>query len=88
MKNLRKLGVAVLLTCVLALSAFAGEIPTPPCVPGQIDTPPCAAVRSDMGTPAEASTAPGGMGGPTSASNETSFTEFAANVLLNVLPLF
>lgn len=88
MKNLRKLGVAVLLTCVLALSAFAGEIPTPPCAPGQIDTPPCAAVRSDTGTPAEASTAPGEMGGPTSASNETSFTEFAANVLLNVLPLF
>lgn len=90
MKNLRKLGAAAVLTCVLALSAFAGELQTPPCAPepGQASTPPCAAVRSDTGTPAEASTAPGDMGGPTSASNETSFTEFAANVLLNVLPLF
>jgi hypothetical protein len=78
MKNLRKLGAAVVLTSVLALSAFAGEIPTPPCAPpepGQTDTPPCAA-------------APGNMGTSTVASNETSFTEIAASVLLNVLPLF
>lgn len=77
MKNLRKLGGAVVLTSVLALSAFAGEIPTPPCAPpepGQIQTP-CAA-------------APGNTGTSTVASNETSFTEIAANVLLNVLPLF
>jgi hypothetical protein len=40
-----------------------------------------------MGTPAEAST-PGAMGTPTLASNETSFTEIAADVLLNVLSLF
>jgi hypothetical protein len=90
MKNLRKLGAAAVLTCVLALSAFAGEIPTPPCAPepGQIDTPPCSAAPGSMATPAGASTAPGDMGTPTVASNETSFTEIAANVLLNVLPLF
>jgi hypothetical protein len=41
-----------------------------------------------MGTPAEASTTPGAMGTPTLASNETSFTEIAADVLLNVLSLF
>ena len=90
MKNLRKLGAATVLTCVLALSAFAGEIQTPPCAPepGQASTPPCASALGDMGTPAEASTTLGDMGTTTLASNETSFTEFAANVLLNVLPLF
>jgi hypothetical protein len=41
-----------------------------------------------MATPAGAATAPGDMGTTTVASNETSFTEIAANVLLNVLPLF
>jgi hypothetical protein len=91
MKNLRKLGAAVILTSVLALSAFAGEIPTPPCSPpdgGQTSTPPCAAAFGDMDTPTGASTAPGDMGTPTLASSETSFAEIAANVLLNFLPLF
>lgn len=91
MKNLRKLGAAAVLTCVLALSAFAGEIQTPPCSspdPGETQTPPCSTAPSDMGTPAEASTTPGAMGTPTLASNETSFTEIAADVLLNVLSLF
>jgi hypothetical protein len=90
MKNLRRLGAAAVLTCVLALSAFAGEIQTPPCSspdPGETQTPPCAAARSDMGTPAEAST-PGAKGTPTLASNETLFTEIAADVLRNVLSLF
>ncbi len=86
MKNLRKLGVAVLLTCVLALSAFAGEMQTPPCTPepGQIPTPPCAATPGDMDTPTGASTAPGDM----VANSETSFTEIATDVLLSVLSLF
>ncbi len=78
MKNLRKLGAAVALTCVLGLPALAGETSTPPCAPpdpGETSTPPCAAAPSNMGT-------------STVASNETSFTEIAANVLLNVLPLF
>src|SRR6266403_1315945 len=45
MKNLRRLGAAVVLTFVLGLSAFAGEVETPPCaspVPGEVETPPCA----------------------------------------------
>jgi len=91
MKSLRKLGAAVVLTGVLALSAFAGQIPTPPCAPpdpGETSTPPCASAIGDMGTPAEASTTPGAMGTPTLASNEKSFTEIAADVLLNVLSLF
>jgi hypothetical protein len=91
MKNLRKLGAAVVLTCVLGLPALAGETSTPPCAPpnpGETSTPPCASAFGDMGTPAEASTTPGDMGGPTLGSNETSLTEFAASVLLNALSLF
>jgi hypothetical protein len=91
MKNLRKLCAAIALTCVLGLPALAGETSTPPCAPpdpGETSTPPCSTAPGNMATPAEASTAPGNMGTPTVASNETSFTEIAANVLLNVLPLF
>jgi hypothetical protein len=90
MKNLRKLGAVVVLTSVVSLSALAGEIPTPPCgpEPGQASTPPCSAAPSDMGTTSGASTAPGDMEMPPVASNDTSFTEIAADVLLNVLSLF
>lgn len=44
MKNLKRLVAAVLLTCVLGLSALAGESSTPPCAPpqpGESSTPPC-----------------------------------------------
>ena len=91
MKNLRKLGATVLLTCVLALSAFAGQIPTPPCgepEPGETHAPPCIAAPGDMETPTVASTATGDMATTTVANSDTSFTEIAANVLLNFLPLF
>ncbi len=91
MKNLRKLGAAVVLTGVLGFSAFAGQTSTPPCAPpepGEILTPPCAAATGDMDTPTGASTAPGEMATPTLASSETSFAEIAANILLSFLPLF
>ena len=44
MKNLKKLGAALVLTCVLGLSAFAGETSAPPCAPpepGETSAPPC-----------------------------------------------
>ncbi len=44
MKNLKKLVAAVVLTCVLGLSAFAGETQAPPCAPpepGETQAPPC-----------------------------------------------
>jgi len=81
MKNLRRLGAAVVLTFVLGLSTFAGEVETPPCappVPGEVETPPCASVpRSETTIP--------------SASNpgtEFSATEAAINILQSVLSLF
>jgi hypothetical protein len=91
MKNLSKLGAAVALTFVLALSVFAGQTDTPPCpLPelGQTDTPPCAAAPGDMGTPAVTSNASGELVVSTEASNAMSLTEIAASALLNFLPLF
>jgi hypothetical protein len=41
-----------------------------------------------MDTPTGSSTAPGDMGTPALANGETSFTEIAADVLLNCLSLF
>ena len=44
MKNLKRLVPAVILTCVLCLSAFAGETNSPPCAPpepGETNSPPC-----------------------------------------------
>ena len=44
MKNLKRLVATVLLTCVLGLSAFAGEMNSPPCAPpepGETHGPPC-----------------------------------------------
>ena len=55
MKNLKRLSAAVLLACVLGVSAFGGEISTPPCAPGDILTPPCAAALLSP----DDSTAPG-----------------------------
>jgi len=86
MKELRKLGAVVVLTFVLALSAFAGEILTPPCAPpepGQIETPPCGAAPGDMETLNSTS---GDLGTPT--SDEMSFSKIAADVFLEFLPLF
>jgi hypothetical protein len=46
MKNLKRLGVAVTLMFVLAVTVFAGETSTPPCAnPGEVNAPPCAAAR-------------------------------------------
>jgi len=88
MKNLRNLSASVVLTFAFALSAFAGEIPTPPCAnPGQVDTPPCAAASADMSTATSSSITSAGLNTP-AAAHETSFSKIAADVLLNLLPLF
>jgi hypothetical protein len=64
LKNLRKLSTAVLLTLVLAVAAFAGEVNTPPCAPpdpGETQAPPCAAAQpssDDSAAPGEMSTPP------------------------------
>lgn len=91
MKNLRKLGATVALTCALAVSAVAGETSTPPCAPpepGETSTPPCSAAPGDIGTPSEMSTASGDIGTVTAVDYETYFTKIVTGVLLNALPLF
>jgi hypothetical protein len=89
MKQLRKFGAAIVLTFVLALSAFAGEILTSPCAPpepGQVETPPCGAAPGDMGT--FISAAPGDIGTSTVANDESLFSKIATDLFLNILPLF
>jgi len=92
MKTLREFGAAVILTFVLALSAVAGQTDTPPCSspqPGQTDTPPCSTLLAsgDMNRSGVVSTAAGNMG-TVAASNTTSLTRIAADLLLEFLPLF
>lgn len=44
MKNLKRFSAVVVLTCLLGLSALAGETSSPPCVPpvpGETSSPPC-----------------------------------------------
>jgi len=48
MSNLKMLVVAISLTCVLAVTAFAGELQGPPCpppIPGETEAPPCATAQ-------------------------------------------
>lgn len=92
MQNMKRMSATVILMCALGLSVFAGQTmtPCPPPEPGQTMTPcdPGSPVTAgDINTPS-GSTAPGDMGTTTVASSETSFTEIAAEVLLNCLSLF
>ena len=88
MKNLKNPSAAFVLTLVLGLAVFAGEMPTAPCAPGEMQTPPCAsglaANPGDMGTPTVSPTAPGQLETPP----EASFTEIATDVLYSILSLF
>ena len=64
MKNLKRLSAAVVLTFVLGLSAFAGEVNTPPCAPpdpGIMETPPYSAAPlspDDSAAPDQTDTPP------------------------------
>jgi len=86
MKNLKRLGVSVTLTCVLTCAAFAGETNAPPCAaPGETNAPPCAAAQL---TPDDA-VIPGETSAPASNSGDaSSATEFALDLLQSVLLLF
>ncbi len=85
MKNLKRLGVAVALTIVLGLSAFAGETMTPPCappVPGETSAPPCAGgqISQEPAAPGEVNTLP--------ASVALDASAFAIGLLESMLTLF
>lgn len=89
MKNLRRLGASAVLTCVFALSAFAGETQSPPCAPpapGQIESPPCASAQM---TPDNSAT-PGQLETPAASNTESEFsvTELAIDLMRGALSLF
>jgi hypothetical protein len=91
MKPVQRLGGAVVLTCLLALSAFAGQVETPPCAspaPGQVETPPCVIAPGDIDTPGFTSPASTSLATPRVASSETWLAEIAADLFLNFLPLY
>ena len=83
MTNLKKLGGAVFLTCVFALSALA-DCPSP--VPGQTEGPPCASAQVTADDPA----IPGDTSSPPASSGETEYSIAGATVelFMNVLFLF
>lgn len=90
MRKLKTLGATVLLTLALGTSELAAETPTLPCgsmEPGQIPTPPCAIQLANGNTNIATQASPGDMG-TVAASNETSLTRIAADLLLEFLPLF
>ena len=85
MKNLKRLGAAIALTLVLSLSAFAGEMNTPPCAPpdpGIMETPPCAAAP----TAPDDSTAPGEISTPLASDAVDMLT--VVDAAMNLLLLF
>jgi hypothetical protein len=88
MKNLKRLGAAIALTFVLGLSAFAGDVETPPCAPpapGQLETPPCAAqaISDDSAAPGQTDTPPA-----SNAVDVFSVAEGAMSVLQSMLAVF
>lgn len=81
MKNLKRLGATLVLTFVLSLSAFAGEINSPPCAPpGEVNAPPCVAAPLSL----DDSTAPGQTETPpaSDAVDILSVVDAAINLLL------
>jgi hypothetical protein len=84
MKNLRRLGLVVSLTLLVALSAFADETQPPPCDPGETHGPPCATAQL---TPDD-STVPGQTSTPPSTSDTVSLADIAVDVVQGVLTLF
>jgi hypothetical protein len=78
MKTLKRLCVAIALTLTIALSAFAGEIPSPPCAPGEIQSPPCLVAQnaSDESTASGLTNTPPSVG----ISDEYSIGELAVEI--------
>ena len=83
MNNLRRLVVTLCLTSVLAVTAFAGETPAPPCappVPGETETPPCATAQLATDDSSQTETALA-----SDTSNTVDVVSFAEETLLQFL---
>ena len=82
MKTLKKMGSALVLTCILAFAAFAD---CPPPVPGDMNTPPCTTAQitpDDPVAPAEPSAS------SSIAPNEIEISVTTLDVLLSALSIF
>ena len=82
------MSLALVLTLVVALCAFAGETSTPPCPPpdpGEMQTPPCSTAQETSDNPA-----PGQTDTPPSASAVTEYVVAGAAIefVESVLSLF
>jgi hypothetical protein len=87
MKNLKRLVSAIVLTCVLGLSAFAGETQAPPCAPpepGETQAPPCTGGQ----TTSDDSTTPGIISTPPASDSAYLITEAAITLFESLLPLY
>lgn len=86
MKNLRRLGISVILLCALSMTAFAGETTSPPCAPGETTSPPCVAAQVTD----DESIVPGSTTSPPASSSETEYSiaEATVDLLMNILFLF
>ncbi len=88
MTNLKRLGGAVTLLCVLSMTTLAGETNSPPCappVPGEMPTGPCATAQmtpDDGVAPGELSTPPAA-----NAGSGYSVTEIALGALEGLLSI-
>ena len=85
MNNLRRLVATLCLTSVLAITAFAGETPTPcaPPNPGETESPPCAIAQmttDDSSNPGQTETPPA-----SDTSNTFDVVSFAEETLLQFL---
>ena len=83
MKNLKRLGAAVILTCVLVLSAFAGETSAPPCAPpepGETQAPPCAGQTASDNS--------GLVSTPSASDSGYLVAEAAITLFESLLPIF
>ena len=88
MKNLKRLVATAALTCMLGLSAFAGETSAPPCAPpepGETQAPPCTGqmATDDPATPGVISTPPA-----SDAGTGYLVAEAAISLFESLLPLF
>ena len=87
MKSLKRLYVATTLALAIAVSAFAGEIPSPPCAPdaGSTSLPPCSVaqiVGDDSATQNQAASTASGT------TSDYSINDATVDVLLAALSLF
>ena len=82
MNNLRRLVATLCLTSVLAITAFAGETPTPcaPPNPGETESPPCATAQMATDDSSQTETALA-----SDTSNTFDVVSFAEETLLQFL---